>query len=66
MSRPWATPRRPILGRSRAWPLTAILPILMNLGLVLACVAADRPLLGAVSLLVAAPLFVLSIVFALR
>jgi hypothetical protein len=65
MSRPWATARRPIRSRSHGWPLTAILPIVMNLGLALTCMASHRPVLGAISLLVTAPLFV-SVVFALR
>ncbi|WP_445183352.1 hypothetical protein ACTXG6_33225 [Pseudonocardia sp. Cha107L01] len=66
MSRPWATPRRPILSRSHGGPLAAILPIVMNLGLALICMASHRPVLGSASLLVTAALFVLSVVFALR
>jgi hypothetical protein len=40
--------------------------MVMNLGLALAAVASHRPVLAAVSLLIAAPVFVLSVLAALR
>jgi hypothetical protein len=67
-SRPWAKPRRGHVpaGSYQRWPLIAILPMVMNLGLALAAVASHRPVLAAVSLLIAAPVFVLSVLAALR
>jgi hypothetical protein len=60
MSRPWATPQRHIPGRPYGW-LVALVPVLMNLGLALVAVAAHRPVLAAVALLAAVPVFLLSV-----